>query len=156
MEDTSNLQHCRSAGERKCVMMSKNVPLQVRRMCVDTHRGYVRANEWQTTLSGWPDCANPLSPWVLGCPTGDTQVADPWLTLASCRQAVTASSTGQEAGNMSDFKTNKMTHTTALLRRSQRERAGCGGATRAGNENSRTSSYTEATESDRAQHLCYF
>lgn len=108
-------------------MMSKNVPLQVRLMCVDTHRGYVRANEWQTTLSGWPDCANPLSPRVLGCPTGDTQVADPWLTLASCRQAVTASSTGQEAGNMSDFKTNKVTHTTALLRRSQRERAGCGG-----------------------------
>lgn len=81
-------------------------------MCVNSYRGYVKANGWQTTLSGWTDCANPLSPWARGCPTGDTQAVDPWLTLASCRQTLTASSTDQEAGNMSDFKSNKVTDTT--------------------------------------------
>lgn len=72
-------------------------------------------------------CKSP-SPWTLRCPTGETQVADPWLTLAACRrQALTASSTGQEAGNMSHYKTNKMTHTTALLRATDTEREGGSG-----------------------------
>lgn len=60
---------------------------------------------------------------------------------------------------MSDFKTNKVTHTTALLGAADTEvevEKGGGGVTR-GDENSRTlSNYTETTESDRIQHLCYF
>lgn len=71
-------------------------------------------------------CKSP-SPWALGCPTGETQVADPWLTLASCWQALTASSTGQKAGNTWDLKTNKVTHTTALLRAMHTERVGGSG-----------------------------
>lgn len=57
----------------------------------------------------------------------DTWNPSCWLTLASCRQALTASSTGQEAGNMSDYKTNKVTHTTALLRATDTEREGGSG-----------------------------
>lgn len=57
--------------------------------------------------------------------------------------------------NISDCKTKKVTHTTALLRAANTEREGLVGL--GGNENSRTlSTYAGTIESDRAQHLCYF